>query len=48
MGVKSEIARQQWPAAAFWVGLAASLVALKVVGLALDPQPQFFMGDSAS
>jgi hypothetical protein len=48
MGMKSEVARQRWPEAAFWVGLAASVLALKVVGLALDPQPQFFMGDSAS
>jgi putative flippase GtrA len=37
-----------WPAAAFWSTLAAGLLALKVLGLALDPQPQFFLGDSAS
>ncbi len=37
-----------WPRAAFWAALAASVLALKLLGLVLDPQPQFFMGDSAS
>lgn len=40
--------RAAWPESDFWAALAGSLLALKVAGLALDPQPQFFMGDSAS
>ncbi len=39
---------QAWSAASFWTALAAALLALKMLGLVLDPQPQFFMGDSAS
>jgi len=39
---------ERWPEAAFWSALAFGVLALKVVGLLLDPQPQFFMGDSAS
>jgi putative flippase GtrA len=39
---------RSWPATAFWANLAASLLALKVLGLVVDPQPQFFLGDSAS
>lgn len=39
---------ERWPDAAFWTALAFCVMALKAVGLLLDPQPQFFMGDSAS
>jgi putative flippase GtrA len=39
---------QAWTAATFWTLLAAGLLGLKFLGLVLDPQPQFFMGDSAS
>ncbi len=39
---------RQWSHAAFWVALAASVLAMKLLGLVLDPQAQFFMGDSAS
>jgi hypothetical protein len=34
--------------ACFWFALALGVVALKVLGLALDPHPAFFMGDSGS
>jgi hypothetical protein len=36
------------PAFAFWAGLAIVVLALKLIGLLLDPQPAFFLGDSAS
>jgi hypothetical protein len=36
------------PTWSFWAVLAAGILAVKFVGLVLDPQPQFFMGDSAS
>lgn len=39
---------ERWPEAAFWTALAFGVLALKAIGLLLDPQPQFFMGDSAS
>jgi hypothetical protein len=35
-------------APSFWAGLALGVVALKVLGLALDPHPAFFLGDSGS
>jgi hypothetical protein len=46
--VNDAIDERRWPLAAFWTALAAAVLALKLLGLVLDPQPQFFMGDSAS
>lgn len=40
--------RTAWSEPAFWTAMAAAVLALKLVGLVSDPQPQFFMGDSAS
>jgi putative flippase GtrA len=47
-GVNDPIDEGRWLPAAFWTALAAGVLALKLFALMLDPQPQFFMGDSAS